>query len=183
MCILLSSIENKISLYRNCLVPLLRHRTCPHALSSCLPALSSCLLALSSVSLFFAIIPPLCHHRRPLLCHRRVPQFSSIIVFPSRLSRPGRRLRLSDISVSLCSVIVFCHPCPFSLSLFPCSVIVLPCRLASCPRVLSSCAHHGPCPAVQVTRQLGQKCQSRQSLLCHRVSPPALSSCPLIGPC
>ena len=147
MCILLSSIENKISLYRNCLVPLLRHRTCPPALSSCLPALSSCLLALSSVSLFFAIIPLLCHHRRPLLCHRRVPQFYHRVPIPVV---PGRRLRLSDISVSLCSVIVFCHPCPFSLSLFPCSVIVLPCRLASCPRVLSSCAHHGPCPAVQV---------------------------------
>ena len=127
MCILLSSIENKISLYRNCLVPLLRHRTCPHALSSCLPALSSCLLALSSVSLFFAIIPLLCHHRRPLLCHRRVPQFSSIIVFPSRLSLGGVSDSVTSAcpsALSSCFVIPVLFLCHYSPALLSCSPAV-----------------------------------------------------------
>lgn len=149
MCILLSSIENKISLYRNCLVPLLRHRTCP-------PALSSCLLALSSVSLFFAIIPLLCHHRRPLLCHRRVPQFYHRVPIPVV---PGRRLRLS---VSLCSVIPVLFLCHYSPALLSCSPAVWHRVPVLCHRV----------PITDPVRQF------RLSSSVKSVSPvPALSSC------
>ena len=141
MCILLSSIENKISLYRNCLVPLLRHRTCPPALSSCLPALSSCLLALSSCShpgCPWAASQTQWHQRVPLLCHRV----------------------LSSLSFFSVIIPLLCYRAPLP------SGIVSPCFVIVCPsRTLSGSSGH---------RQLGQlKCQSRQSLLCHRVSPPA----------